>query len=220
MATIASLLDEDGLITSELLSLVRPGVFSIKNKYVFPVWEASRIIDYVFDQPELWKMSRLALTNRRGTRAGGLVFGLTFQQAIGKLTHKGYKRGRFYCPVPDRFSDKGQIADLLASVYTNKEANWVLEVWQGIGDDSKVYYAHAIVQQSSGLCTHFDMAIIGFPIADKVRLFAEARKIKSHPYTKIFRMDGSFSMDVVHKIANRFFPVDELIDEFFAVEPL
>jgi hypothetical protein len=67
---------------------------------------------------------------------------------------------------------------------------------------------------------HFDTAIIGMSIAERERLFEESRKIKGDSYKKLFRMDGSSSMDVVNEIANRFFPLDELIDEYFEAQPL
>jgi hypothetical protein len=220
VSAIVHLLYKDNLVAARALSLVRAGIFSLNKKYVFPVWEVSGILDYVFGKPDLWAVSRLALTKRWGNRVGAMRFGLTFQKAIEKLTKSGNQTARLYCPVPEKFSDRGQTADMLASVHSDKEGNWVLEVWQGIGHDPEVFYAHALVQQSTGLCKHFDTAIIGFSIQEKERLFDECRKIKGNAYKKVFRMDGAFSMDVVHELANRFFPFDELIDEYFEVEPL
>jgi len=43
ISAIASVLDKDGLIPAKALALLRPGVFLIKGKYVFRVWQASRI---------------------------------------------------------------------------------------------------------------------------------------------------------------------------------
>lgn len=217
---VEQVLDKDGLVPAKDLSLLRPGVFSIRGKYVFPVWQASRIVAYLSDKPDLWNLSRFAVSTTRGVRAGAFLFGFTFQKAIRKLTIKGYQAARLYCIVPEKFLGRGQVVEMLAAVHTDKEDNWVLEIWQGVSDVPEVLFAHAILQRSTGLCTHFDTAVIGYSIEDQARLFKECRKIKAAAYKKVFRIDGALPMNLIHELANRFFPLDELIDEYFEVEPL
>jgi len=90
---------------------------------------------------------------------------------------------------------------MLAAVHIDKEGNWVLEIWQGVSDVPEISYAHAIVQQSSGLCTHFDTAIVCFSIEERAPLFEECRKNKGSTYKKVIRIDGAFPMDVIRELA-------------------
>ena len=115
-ARMRHLLDKDNCSFCEgtLTGCERAYFPSIKSMF-FRFWEVSGILNYVFDKPDLWAVSRFALTKRWGNRAGAVHFGLTFQKAIEKLTKSGNPNGAIIIVRSEKFSDGGRTADMLAS---------------------------------------------------------------------------------------------------------
>lgn len=64
---------------------------------------------------------------------------------------------------------------------------------------------------------HFDGAMIGFNIYEKEKLFRDNNKLKGGNYQKSFFIRRPIEWKEVYELSNRFFPLDELIDEYFEV---
>jgi hypothetical protein len=67
---------------------------------------------------------------------------------------------------------------------------------------------------------HFDGAIITYSKEDLILLFKNSDKLKGKSYLKIFRLDGEIDIKHIFNIANKFFPVDSLTEEYFEIESL
>ena len=105
---------------------------------------------------------------------------------------------------------------MLVNLSKDQNGLITIECWQGVEGENYVFYIHGIIDESGGF-QHFDGAIIGFDLQDIELLFSENRKLKGGTYKKLFRLDGNIKKEDVFEIANRFFPLDKLIDEYFEI---
>jgi len=217
LESIADKTDKDHLVSTQLISVINPTLFKIGVKFFFPHWRTVKIIDYLFDKPDLWMASKLLLTTQRGMHAAARVFGLTFQQAVEKLRRAGIEKARLYCEEQQQFLTEGVVAEMLTSVVADDDGLITLQMWQGVENVDEVFYAHGILDRDKGKFRHFDCAIISFSIRDKELLFDNNSKVKGCQYQKLYRIDGELDPGDIYEIANRFFPLDRLIDEFFTI---
>jgi len=217
---IEELSDSEGLINSNHISIIDKNIFAIKNKWVFPVNRIKNVLNYIYDYPELWRNSKMSLVPNRVNYFRAKSFGITFQKAIEKLNKSGFTKARFYCEKLNPSYKEGAVAEMLANTYIDKNGLITIEVWQGVEDVKEVFYAHGLMDQSRELFIHFDCAIIDFDIKEKELLFSENTKIKSGSYRKLFRIDGHIKSKHIFELANRFFPLDNLIDEYFSIDKI
>ena len=211
--------DTDGLIKSNLIEkFVSDIVIEIENKWIFPNRLIQNVINYIRSYPDLLQISKFSFTGNRISSSRVTSFGLTFQQALRKLNKQGIERARLYCEKKQDFTDEGVVAEMLVNTTKNKDGTVSIEAWQGIKEENEVFYLHGIMNSKTEFFIHFDGAIIGFSIEDKKQLFRENKKIKGGTYKKLFRLDGEISSSHVFEIANKFFPLDKLIDEYFEIE--
>ncbi|MBZ4219871.1 MAG: hypothetical protein LAC69_06790 [Chlorobium sp.] len=214
------LLDDDKLIkTSFINTVLRNNVIEIKGKWFFLDHRIKKMVKYIcFEYPELWKDSKISLITERVQSSRAVHFGVTFQSAIEKIKKEKFHKARLYCENIKDFSENGVIAEMLVNISTDKNNLINLEVWQGVKEEHEVYYAHGILNGDGKTFTHFDCAVIDYSITDKEILFEKNQKIKGGGYKKLFRIDGNIDKHYMFELANRFFPLDNLIDEYFKVE--
>jgi hypothetical protein len=210
--------DFDELVDTRYIKFTKQSFFTIDNKWVFADNRINRIVDYIINIPELWEKSKLSLRSSRKVLSRARVFGITFKQAVDKVQLKGYEKARLYCEKQKDFSELGVIAEMLAITSNDSEGQISFEVWQGVINVQEVFYAHAILNKDKTKFCHFDCAVIDFDISDKELLFNENRKIKGNNYEKLFRIDGQIDFCHVFNIADKFFPLDSLIEEYFGIE--
>jgi hypothetical protein len=214
-------LDNDKLISTQLVDkVINRNQFVIKDKWVFPDNRILGLIDYLLNYNDLWINSKICLNGERSSYQRVQTFGITFQKAIDKLTKAGFSKARFYCDKRKDFSKDGVVAEMLANTYSDKNGLINLEVWQGVENINEVFYAHGLMNNEHDTFSHFDCAVIDYNIKDKIRLFEENIKIKSGHYKKLFRIDGTIKTFHIFELASRFFPLDNLIDEYFEIEKI
>lgn len=217
------LLDKDGLVeTSHLVFQIRSGraEFSLK-KYpairVFPKHPIESVASHLAAKPALWRIARIGIQAAPSIVGRASIYGVDFQKAVSEALAKGFIKSRFQVPMPERFSNQGYVADLLVHVGTSLEQGGKLinfEAWQDPGHDSTVFYLHGIMPAAMSHFVHFDGASIEFSPEDRARLFQEGRKLKG-AYRKHFRLDGRIDLTEAFALARKFYPVDELTEEYF-----
>ena len=219
---LEELRNDNGLIlTGDILEIISPHVFRIAEKWVFPHHRVRRIVDYLLQHRNLWDASKLHLVNRRTVVSSAIMFGLTFKSAMEKMQAKKVSTARLYCDKKSLFAGQGVVAEMLAHTYLDPDGFATLQVWQGVESEENVFYAHGRMNRGMSAFTHFDCAIIDYDISDRERIFRENKGIRSGQYQKLFQIDGeSIQTDDIYELANRFFPLDNLIDEFFEIEPV
>ena len=214
---IHELKDKEGLISCAMIdAYVTDSVFQLNKKWVFPEKTIEGIVDYLLEFPTLLDYSKLALTGTRLVKHRAVHFGLTFSQALQKLESRGIQKARLYCEDIKSFSKQGVVAEMLVNLSKDQNGLITIECWQGVEGENYVFYIHGIIDEAGGF-QHFDGAIIGFDLQDIELLFSENRKLKGGTYKKLFRLDGNIKKEDVFEIANRFFPLDKLIDEYFEI---
>jgi hypothetical protein len=211
--------DDEGLIGTKEITAVRGhNLFEIGKKWVFPHHMIKSIVFYILSHEYLWNNSKLRFVSERVVASSARIFGISFQQAIEKIAEKGFSKARLYCEKRSTFERMGVVAEMLANIYTEKDGLTTMEIWQGVANSSRVYYAHGILNKSKRNFIHFDCAIINMDITEQHILFEENRKIKGGDYLKLFRIDGDIDKKYVFELASQFFPLDNLIEEYFEIE--
>lgn len=216
---LLSLADDDGLIRTDSIDEILDGyIIRINDKWLFPDFRIKRIIKYLSDNQDLWKCSKIALTKKRRTVSGAIMYGVRFGKAIEILQNSDLTRARLYCDKLQDFSEIGVVAEMLVSVYAENKELINIQIWQGVKGDCEVSYMHGLMNRESRQYEHFDFAVIDMDISDQVKLFSYNEKIKGNHRKKIFRIDGNIKEAHVFELSNLFFPLDHLIDEYFEIE--
>lgn len=215
-------LDNDYLVhTKNIDKIIDNNIFEIESKWFFPDNRIKKTIEYLLKNDHLWGNSKISLKSNLSTSHAAKWFGLSFKFAINKLKDTGYpEKAKFYCPTKHDFAQEGAVAEMLTKIHTNKERKIVIGIWQGIGNAQEVFYAHGILDKSTNMFNHFDCALINCDITECERLFTENKKIKGESQKKLFRIDGNVDIHHIYELAIRFFPLDELIDEYFEMEEI
>ena len=213
------LLDNDKLIKTSLVNTVlHNNIIEIKGKWFFPDPRIKKMVKYIwFECPELWNDSSISLITEKVQSSRALHFGVTFQSAIEKVKKEKFHRAKLYCENIKDFSESGVVAEMLVNISTDKNKLINLQVWQGLKEVPEVFYAHGILNDDGNIFFHFDCAVIDYSITDKEILFKKSQKIKGCGYKKLFRIDGNIDKHHIFELANRFFPLDKLVDEYFKV---
>ena len=218
---LKNIIDSANLVNTNIITkLISCNLFLIDNKWFFPDRRITKLIEYLMKYPILWSHSKINLNIERSSYNRVKTFGITFQEAIKKLANSGFSKARLYCENKQDFSKEGVIAEMLANTYEDKDGYITLEIWQGVENANEVFYSHGIMNKEKNMFTHFDCAVIDYNIRDKEQLFKENKKIKSGHYKKLFRLDGTFEIYHIIEIANRFFPLDNLTEEYFEIEKI
>ncbi len=218
---ICNNIDADNLINTKLIDkIISRNIFVISNKWLFPDKRILGLIEYLLINPDMWTNSKICLNGERSFYFRAKTFGMTFKKTIEKLNKSGLSKARLFCESRNDFTKDGVVAEMLANTSIEKNGSVKLEVWQGVENVHEVFYAHGLMNKEKDSFYHFDCAVIDFDIKDKNRLFSENKKIKSGHYKKLFRIDGCIDPIHIFELANRFFPLDNLIDEYFEIEKI
>src|SRR5262249_32892155 len=91
-----------------------------------------------------------------------------------------------------------------------------VESWEWIGQGIEVFYAHMILAPDANTVYHLDGAVVKFESDCEIAsIFQTGNKHKGCEYEKYFRLDGEISFENAIELIRAFFPVEELIDEYF-----
>lgn len=218
---IEELRNDEGLIEIDAIDrIITNRQFELRQKWLFPHKLIGGVVDYILSFQELRSISKIAITDKRVQRFSARLFGLSFKQALNKLKRMGIQQARLYCENKQDFSKEGVVAEMLINLTKDNNGLVSIEAWQGFEGNNFAYYSHGILNEELNAFEHFDGAIIGFDIVDLDRLFRENRKLKGNSYEKLFRLDGEISFEHIFELSNRFFPLDNLVDEYFEVEKI
>lgn len=216
---LEELMNDEGLIKINLIdSFISNRQFELKKKWLFPHKLIGEVVDYILSFEELKSISKIAITNERVMMSSARSFGISFKQALKKLKRMEAQQTRLYCENKQDFSKEGVVAEMLVNLTKDNNEFVSIETWQGVEGSSFAYYTHGIMNKEMNAFQHFDGAIIGFEITELNKLFRENKKLKGSRYKKLFRLDGKISFEHVFELSNRFFPLDNLVDEYFKVE--
>ncbi len=88
------------------------------------------------------------------------------------------------------------------------------EAWQILDATTETFYIHAIFDKLTAVLIHLDGATMDHSPEEKSLIAIHGSKIKGSHYTKHFRLDGKFSIEIAEDIMDLYLPLDDLTEEF------
>lgn len=189
---------------------------------VFPHWRVRPVADLLISLPAIWPSAAVRLTPTVPGHGRAPVYGVPLDRAIEIALSQGSMKSRYQ--VPSRHKQNGTLyAQLFVRVVREKKSagsTVVIECWEWIGEGEEVYYAHVILDPQLRQATHYDGALLEYATEfDVTRMFDTSTKQKGLSYKKYFRVDGTVPLAQVIDVMRNWFPVTELVEEYFEWSP-
>lgn len=158
-------------------------------------------------------------------RAGAIVRGVSFERAIKIALEEGFHKCAFHAETPGvhDWGVSGYLEVHLKKTVAEGITTLNLQAWQGNDSDvdSTVQYIHAIFPGNMRFCQHLDGATMELDLESRRNLFYNATYSKNRSsYQKLFRLDGTISLESFYKIVGSYFVFDKLTDECFAYKEI
>lgn len=114
------------------------------------------------------------------------------------------------------------VCRFLVRLTTNKENETELDAWQTLIGDGRLHYCHGIMHENRKIFHHLDFACHDTTKGEIKKLFyGKIHRPDLLDKSKIFRLDdneGRINFDFAFSLMTEFFPLDELIDEYYLKE--
>jgi hypothetical protein len=218
--------DKDGLIKYSDLKEHRRSrpwsrIFELGQYICFPDYRCRRLFELACKQ-QIEQLSRIKIS-KSPVHAGAAVktYGIDFISAIEKCLEEGLVKSYYYSLEKKTWED-GVSADFLVRMSMNKESCIELDAWQGIKDDGRLHYCHGILHTDGASFQHLDFAFHHTSKDEIEKLFSNGRdRPELSLKAKVFRLDddgNSISFELAYELMKIFFPLDELVAEYFLKE--
>lgn len=189
---------------------------------VFPVEEASAVIDLLVDMPHLWSSASFRATCVPAISGGKPVFGPSFRRALEIALSEGLVKAKYWVPQDDMFGHPQSLLTHIRPVANIDHRRLLqLEAWEYTPSKDKpntALYLHCMSPDFEGGVVHLDGASISYSDLDLDTLLWRSEKVLGDVYTKHFRLDVDISIVEMHSIASAFFASDTLYAEAMQVE--
>lgn len=212
---------EDDLIPASEITVQSDGSLFLKSDVrvrIYADWRIGRVLEYLLTQPSLWECSAIRVEPSDHIAGRAPIFGVPFRRAIEIALSEGLTKSVFWIPKAGQ-AENVLYSQLLVRVAKRKESNGnliMVESWEWIGEGIEVIYAHMILTPDASRVIHLDGAVIAFESDCEVTsIFQTGNKRKGCKYEKYFRLDGEIKIENAFQLIRSFFPVEELVDEYF-----
>ncbi|EMB2830648.1 TPA: hypothetical protein ACKP7X_001109 [Stenotrophomonas maltophilia] len=189
---------------------------------VFPVEEASAVIDQLVDMPHLWHGASFRAVCLPAISGAKHVFGPSFSRAVEIALTEGLVKAKYYLPQEDMAGHPHSLLTHIRPVASIDQGRLVqLEAWEytpGKDNPNTALYLHCMSPDFEGGVVHLDGASISYSGVDLDTLLWRSEKVLGDVYKKHFRLDGDISIDEMHLIASAFFTSDTLYAESMQIE--
>jgi len=221
MELLPELSNKDGLLPMSALLVEPDGLLKLRvdpSVEIRPHKRARGPARLLINMPALWPNTafRVQAVKSIEVVSRGPVRGVPFQKAVEIVLREREHKSTFW--IPDEESD-WLYATLVTRLRRQKDPNGaklVLEAWEWIGSGMEVYYAHVILTDDASEVVHIDGALVHFSCESDARnLFLTGVKNKGISYEKYFRVDAALSVDDAVLLVKAFFPIEEMVDEYF-----
>ena len=203
----------------------KPGnrIFELGKYICFPDYSCKRLFEHTC-MHNVQFLSRMKITKSPSISVSGVkTYGVDFILAIDKCIKEGVAKSYFYS-LEKKTWDDGVSAEFMVRLSMNKESCIELDAWQVVKDGGRLHYCHGILQEDSKSFQHLDFAYHHTTKKEMEKLFSNSKNrpelsIKS----KVFRMDddkGLITFELAYGLMKIFFPLDELVSEYFLEETI
>jgi hypothetical protein len=215
--------DKDNLIHSWLLTQTKfskpfDRIFQIENKWCFASYSCKKLVEIVFVN-DLWRSTRISVSKNRITSVSrAAVFGINFKNAILKALKNGRSVTHLYWSDYKEWQHRGIFADFLIKITMTKDNVAEFNAWQAIGTEEALFFVHGILDKSFQNFTHIDFAYhyTNLEEIQKLLQYTKDKPILTSK-KKILRIDGEITVDIAFELMRSFFPIDNLVDEYYTV---
>ena len=220
---IRTVTTKDGLVpTNELVVDKNELRLSVDDTVtVVPHWRIDSLVPDLMKDTSLWSNAAIRIQSSRSLIGRARIFGVSFRRAIEESLKQRLVKSVFYVP-PEYQLENELYSRLLVRINRRKDnkANFLnLEAWEWIGEGIEIDYAHMIMPVDASHVSHLDCAVIEFDSKTTIsNIFSTGDKMKGNSYQKLFRLDGKLSLEKSISLIRRFFPIEELVDEYFCRE--
>lgn len=191
---------------------------------VFPVEEASAVIDQLVDMPHLWGCASFRATCLPVISGAMQVFGPSFRRAVEIALTEGLVKAKYWLPQDDMVGHPHSLLTHIRPVTSIDDKHLVqLEAWEYTPSKDKpntALYLHCMSPDFERGVVHLDGASISYSDVDLDTLLKRSEKVLGDVYKKHFRLDGDISVDEMHLIASAFFTSNALYAESMQIESL
>ena len=218
--------DKDNLISTSFLEVVEHPAMGtliyVKGNapiQVFLLPDLDSVFKFIYEEKNLWNNASFYVINRKISKLRAPIYGVPFVKALKVVLKEGLIKSRFYFPNYDKLKYEAVIADLIIHLgFNRKEKKKEVQLWQSLDKDNKVFYIHFIIDNYLNAVEHLDGAIIHFTDEQKNILFEKGKKVKGDSYQKLFRINSIISIEKSIEIIRKYFPIEELANEYFEIE--
>lgn len=222
LALIKKYGDKDGLIKTEKLKEIEHSkqfdrIFQIdEDKWCFPSYSIKTLIEIIISN-DLWDMTRIRISKTRfKVISRATLYGIDFQKAILRAAKKGVAVTRLYSSDFKEWTDEGVFADFLIKLTMSKEGFVEFNSWQAIGRENTLFFVHGILDKSLEYFTHIDFAYHHTSLQEIRKLLQNSKdKPVLNFKEKILRLDGFIKTDIGFELMRNFYPIDNLVDEYY-----
>lgn len=212
--------DKEGLIhfsnLKEVQSKSIPGrrIFELGEYWVFPEKKIINQLEFLYSKG-ITQFSRIKITNTWASTIGRLpIITINYFDLLEKiLIRKENIKAWYYCER-ERDLNNGQYADFII-MGNFSETDVQISLWQIIGDGSEVLFAHGLLDRDKLFFKHFDLATHVIDPKQIPKFLNEKARFDLIKKEKWIRIDGRFEKEIPFEMMKLFFPLDELVDEFF-----
>jgi hypothetical protein len=223
MELLPELSTKDGLLPISALLVESDGLLKLRvdpSVEIRPHRRARGPARLLINEPALWPKAAIRVRAGQSIEivSGAPVRGVPFQKALEIVLREGEHKSTFWIPNQDSDLYYATLVTRLRCQKGRRGTELVLEAWEWIGAGMDVNYAHAILTDDASQVLHLDGALVHFSCeSDAQNLFWTGVKNKGVSYEKYFRVDATLSVDDAVLLIREFFPIEEMVDEYFAV---
>lgn len=213
--------DKDGLIDfnslkeDKYVSKSYKRIYEIDGYWFFIPKQLTKIVEYLYKN-NLINNSKIRLTSQHmGSFSRAPIINVNYDKLFEKVTQKKTSvNAHFFCERKKDYDNKIFGDFYVLGNLKNNELQF--ELWEIIDDGSELFYSHFIQDLNSNIFKHFDLAT---HIKDEKSKIEDllSHKMKPNIVAKIkwFRNDDNFTKEQILDITKLFFPLDQLVDEFY-----
>ena len=213
--------DKDGLISTDKLKEIKLSkpfdrIFQLEDKWCFPSYPIKELIEIVISY-DLWKVTRISISKTRFKIIGrATIFGIDFKKAIIKAVKEGISTTHLYWSDFKEWTHLGVFADFLIKITMTKEGFIEFNSWQAIGNEGTLFFVHGILNERFNAFTHIDFAYHHTSLDEIQKLLQHGKDKPVLTFKeKILRLDGQINIDIGFELMTIFFPIDNLVDEYY-----
>jgi hypothetical protein len=218
---LPALSNQDGLLPISALLIEADGLLKLRVDPSVEIRPHSRVrgpARILINEPNFWPKASIRVEAGKSIEvvSRAPVRGVPFQKAVEIVLREGEHKSTFWIPNQDSGFFYATLVTRLRRQKSKRGSELVLEAWQWIGEGIEVNYAHMILNGDASQVLHIDGALVYFSCESDARsLFLTGVKNKGESYEKYFRVDGELSLDDAVLLIRAYFPIEEMVNEYF-----